>query len=418
VLLLLFFGLFFQVKAQDTVRICHYNLLEYGVSGTTCPTTSDKNTWMKLFMPKIAPDILTVNEIGGSSGLYAENILQNVLQTFNPAFERAAYTNNTGSSIVNAFFYNSDKFGIYDEQVISHSLRDINFVSLYYKDASLPLTLDTIFLHFVVIHYKAYSSPSDGNTQVSQGWAVMNFLDAFGKPGNFILSGDLNVSSSNDSSYKVLTKHGNPDICFQDPVNTPGTWGSVAYQTVHTQSTKITATPNCGAGGGMDDRFDQILVSNFVMNDSDRVHYIPGSYFAYGNDGNLYNDAITSSTSVPAQIANALHDNSDHLPVVMDLAIAGTTVSLIPGIGCRLCGIDIGPNPFENEFKIDLAKTGASGPFTLSVFNMNGRILVQEHGILNGRKIQVATESLPSGLYHVNLSAANGELVAKKLIKW
>ena len=49
--------------------------------------------------------------------------------------------------------------------------------------------------------------------------------------------------------------------------------------------------------------------------------YIDDSYTAFGNDGNHFNDAINSGNnfSVSEQIADALHDASDHLPVYMDV---------------------------------------------------------------------------------------------------
>ena len=71
----------------------------------------------------------------------------------------------------------------------------------------------------------------------------------------------------------------------------------------------------------MDDRFDWLFVSESILNNQSRMVYIEDSYTAFGNDGNHFNDAINSGNnfSVSDQIADALHDASDHLPVYMDI---------------------------------------------------------------------------------------------------
>lgn len=408
------FGVLFinskRLQAQDTVRVCHYNILEYGISGS-CPSTSDKNIWMNLFMSKINPDVFTVNELSASSALHAENILQNVMQQFNSSFERATHTNNSGSNFSNALFYNSDKFGIADEQVINHWLRDINYYKLYYKSADIATTQDTIFLEFVVVHYKAVSGATDKITQQQQGAAIMSFLDGLGRPGNIVLCGDLNVEKSTDSSYSILINHANNDVRFYDPINKPGNWATGSMAAVHTQSTR-TSSGSCGSGGGMDDRFDQILVSNFVMNDSDRVNYVPGSYFAYGNDGNVYNGPISNTTAVSQQIANALQDNSDHLPVVMDLAITANTVSRAPEESLQL---SIFPNPSSGVFNINFASSLIDPTFEL--FDMRGQEMKLRSELTSNGKALIDTNELPTGIYLLKMSVSGGNFVVKKLIK-
>jgi hypothetical protein len=51
------------------------------------------------------------------------------------------------------------------------------------------------------------------------------------------------------------------------------------------------------------------------------MRYVEDTYWAVGNDGNHFNDAINdgNNTSVSDEIADALHDASDHLPVYMDV---------------------------------------------------------------------------------------------------
>jgi len=71
----------------------------------------------------------------------------------------------------------------------------------------------------------------------------------------------------------------------------------------------------------MDDRFDMILMSQTVI-DAGGISYTPGSYVAYGNDGNHYNDSINAppNTAVGQVIANAIHYSADHIPVFADFS--------------------------------------------------------------------------------------------------
>ena len=96
----------------------------------------------------------------------------------------------------------------------------------------------------------------------------------------------------------------------------PGTWNDASYAQYHTQSTR-TRQFGGGANGGLDDRFDLILMSQAVI-DAGGMQYDDGTYIPYGNDGLHYNDSINQppNNAVGQEIANALHYSSDHLPVM------------------------------------------------------------------------------------------------------
>ena len=49
--------------------------------------------------------------------------------------------------------------------------------------------------------------------------------------------------------------------------------------------------------------------------------YVQNSYTAFGNDGLHFNDSINAmpNIAVSPNVAQALHDASDHLPVYLDL---------------------------------------------------------------------------------------------------
>ena len=97
---------------------------------------------------------------------------------------------------------------------------------------------------------------------------------------------------------------------------------------MHTQSPR-TSSFGGGANGGMDDRFDWLFVSQSILDETSSMYYVDGTYCAFGNDGNHFNDAINDGTnnSVSAEMADALHDASDHLPVYMDVWFDDLTYS-------------------------------------------------------------------------------------------
>ena len=114
-----------------------------------------------------------------------------------------------------------------------------------------------------------------------------------------------------------------------DPINRIGHWhNNSSYSDVHTQSPR-TSSFGGGANGGMDDRFDWLFVSQSILDQDSPMQYVVGTYWAVGNDGNHFNDAINdgNNNSVSEEIADALHDASDHLPVYMDVWFDDITYS-------------------------------------------------------------------------------------------
>ena len=147
---------------------------------------------------------------------------------------------------------------------------------------------------------------------------MRNVTDNLPPNSNFIVCGDFNIYSSDETAYQKILDQSTQGYLV-DILNLTGTWNNQAYAQYHTQSPRIRQF-NGGASGGMDDRFDMILFSQAVM-DSGNIFYIPDSFINYGNDGNHYNDSINKppNTAVSQQIADALHYSSDHIPVIATL---------------------------------------------------------------------------------------------------
>ena len=330
-----------------------YNLLKFGITTTFCTSSNngvgDKIANLDFIIPAIAPDLLVVNELGPNP-THAENILVENVREISPDYERAELTNDAGADETNMLFYNSKKFTLDNEWVIPHFLRDINVYRLYYNDANLATTGDTVWLYLIGLHLKAASGSGWQATQLQQATLVMNWLDALGEPGNYMVMGDFNVSTSTNDAYQEFTAHSNLDIRLYDPVNSPGSWSSETYADLHTQSTHTSG--GCASGGGLDDRFDFILASDAIMSNTHKVRYIPGSYRAYGNDGEHYNKSIVDGPTIAegGAIAGALYNVSDHLPVIMDMEIDGVLASRAkPVAGINGMRIELHGNPATEE---------------------------------------------------------------------
>src|SRR5690606_7240431 len=88
------------------------------------------------------------------------------------------------------------------------------------------------------------------------------------------------------------------------------------------QSTRLSnAGFGGGAGAGLDDRFDFILISENILN-SPELKYIDDTYKAFGNNGNCLNNRIDSPDcdgEYSFELRNNLYWMSDHLPVIMEL---------------------------------------------------------------------------------------------------
>ncbi|MFB6307430.1 MAG: T9SS type A sorting domain-containing protein [Flavobacteriales bacterium] len=329
-------GLIPDIHSQtvDTVTMIHYNLLQYGSSGS-CPAVSDKDGYLNTLTDYEKPDIFTVNELNASSTL-AERILTNVLNDGgNTAYDRADLYDN--SSLANMLYFDSTLFKLESQDQIStdtngNSLtRLIDVYKLYYdNDPNLSSTNDTTFLYVLVAHLKAGSSNSDQNKRDRATAAAMDYLDSKNIRSNILFAGDFNVKRASEQGFQNLISSTNKFIEFNDPVNAVGDWSNNgSYSDYHTQSTR-TSSSGCHSTGGMDDRFDFILANDHVMNDSARIKYMPGSYWAIAQDGNRLNENLVtnpSNNSVPSSVLTALHSNSDHLPVKLDMRI---TFSALP----------------------------------------------------------------------------------------
>jgi hypothetical protein len=323
----------FSLAAQsmDTLRLMSYNLLNFPNGRDDCGTNVVVPArWdsLRLICDYVAPDVLMVCELQTEAG--ADSILRRALNVNGKtSYRRANFVLNQSDffnrDLNNMFFYDSDKLILLGQYTIGTDTRDIG----YYRTRLIEAAgqTDTIYIDFYVGHFKASSADTASRAATCQ--IIRDHIEAQPAGRKVVLGGDFNFYTDQETGYQILLAGTRP---LRDPINRAGVWsGDAAFADIHTQSTRSLSNPfyDCGAVGGVDDRFDFILLSDSAIQSS-RVRYIPNSYTAVGNNGSTFNSRInntTNTSSVPRNVLNALFHTSDHLPIVLDLEVSTTPVT-------------------------------------------------------------------------------------------
>ena len=418
ILLILFIFSLSFLNAQDTLRVMHYNLLYYG-NGGFC-TSSNNNTdlkdaYLRTIIAYSKPDIFTVNELRKESS-YHLRILDDVMnQAGSTSFEMAESPNLAGSIIVNQLYFNTEKLALHSQEVAQDSIRDIDIYSLYALNEGL-MNGDTVFIHCIVAHLKAGDSGTDRDKREAMVQNTLDYLEAYGKTGNYLFMGDFNFYKSSEAGFQLMINNNDPVFRFYDPVDEIGSWhNSSVYRHVHSQSTR-TAQTGCGAWGGMDDRFDFILMNKVLHDEADKMYYLEGSYWALGQDGQRLNGSLLDppNTSLPAYVLDALIGMSDHLPVFMDVVVEETQ-GLEEALSASRLDV-VYNNPVKDVLKLRFSNT-AAGPADIMLLSTSGVAIYSEHFSLSRNGIvSIPLDRFPAGMYFLRVDAEEGSFTGKVVV--
>jgi hypothetical protein len=409
------------VKSQDQLKVMQYNLLNYGNITSYCTATnnlmSDKESYLRTIVQYVQPDIFTVNEIAGNTYV-VDRVIDSVLN-YNSlkSYLRAVYVNTNGSDLVNMLYYNQDKLVYVNAQSLQNSTRDIVLYRLYYKSPNLAQSHDTAWVNCIVGHLKAGSTTADKTERALMTSNAMNYLIQHGLKGNYLFMGDFNIQSSSEQSYQNLINPTNTAYQFYDPLNLAGNWNnSGTYEAIHTQSTHASSN-GCASSGGMDDRFDFIMISKDIQQENAHVGYVSNSYKVIGNDGNHLNQSINSgiNASAPANVIEALYNMSDHLPVVIQLhfdsQVSGLANSDTPAMKVNF------QNPVDKTLRLAV-ETLTNDDLNVEIWSVTGQLIEQYFSYNQTHfHFQIATSNLSSGMYILRIQSQNGQLFSTKLIK-
>ena len=331
--------------SQNQYTLMSYNLLNY-----PDPDTTVRNPYFRTTIAATVPDILVCEEMTSQSGV--NGFLNRVLIPVYSGY--AAGTFIDGPDTDSEIFFKSDYFTFISNTAIPTELRNIYEFKLVENASG-----DTLRIYSV--HLKASEGTSNEQQRLAEVNVLRSVTDALPQGSFFLVVGDFNFYGSSEPAYSALLNQSSPGY-FIDVFNLSGVWNDAAYAPYHTQSTR-TRSFGGGATGGLDDRFDMILMSQSVI-DPDGMSYVQDSYISYGNDGNHYNDSINMppNAAVGQEIANALHYSSDHLPVIATFQFNSATLRTIT-LTALIEGFYNGDSNMPDTLLVELHN--ANPPYTL-----------------------------------------------------
>ncbi|MBM4171988.1 MAG: T9SS type A sorting domain-containing protein, partial [Ignavibacteria bacterium] len=413
--------------SQHKARVMSYNLLNY-----TDFTPDTRNDYFKKVISSVNPDLLVVQEIKTEASV--AQFLSSVLSS---KYKAGAFIpNQVTFESNNAIFYKDSLFNFISNFPIiipadpGTSERDISEFKLVHK-----FSKDTLIIFSA--HLKASSGTTNEQRRLKEVIKLREHTEKLSDKANFIIVGDFNIYNTFEPAYGKLIETTTKNY-FIDPINVVGVYNNSAFASIHTQSTRENSFGG-GASGGLDDRFDFIMISQAVK-DLGGIQFIDGTYTAYGNDGSHYNLSINfgSNTAVSKEIADALHFASDHLPVYADFSFeVSTSAGQSKNFPTNYSLHQNYPNPFNPTTTIEyIIPSGtrniqdfssSSSPrnnginVTLKVYDVLGRevaTLVDEYktpGTYNC-EWRIANSELSSGIYFYKLVAGNFSKMKKMVL--
>jgi len=404
-----------HINAQENIKTMFYNVLNF-------PDISpDRIDDLEVIITEYLPDLFMVCELNDSFG---DGLILTKLQTINPNYAQATFFTNTSddnsgdfNSLQNLIYYDSSKFILEAQDIVQTTIRDFNRYTL--KLNTVNQATNPIRLEVFVGHLKAGNSPEDEAKRFLMAEQLTSYLSNLDANSYVLVAGDMNLYTSNDITFNKLTDP-TEHIPLIDPVNRLGDWhNNSSFIDVLTQSTRTQGGLG-GASGGFDDRFDFILTSENMLTNTD-LYYLPNTYKSFGNNSNVdcYNRAINSSdcAELPGAtngysqaMRNALHDMSDHLPVVMELETNEQLLSTSESQEIATFNFVRG-NLVDNQLSFVLNSSQKDNEY--SIYDVLARKLTSGK-IQHNDITRVNVSNLPKGIYYLKI---NNYAEIKKFIK-
>jgi len=431
------------LSQNDTLSVMTYNVLHYGDG---CQgSNSYLHSKLKTIVQYTNPDILGLVKMqaikinstdwnGISPVGFADSVIVNALNAAYPnKYTYCTLTNlsNDVDGDMDVLFYNQNKLGFVSVINLCKIQEDFNLYKLYYKDPNLITTNDTTFLYVVLNHTISGTTTSGRDQQDST--VVKSLQSSFYHLPNLITMGDFNTHTSAEPGYELLTTTSDTSFLFYDPpfkldhhLNYPLNWNSNSSCSAYLNTTtrQSSSVPNsCGTNGGDKDWFIHILLSKWIANNFDYIHYIPNSYTTIGNDGKRFSISVNDSTtngkniSAPPNVLNAIFDLSDKYPIMVKLGVTFNTTGTGPANPITSINIinsnknlTIYPNPTKGVFIIE---RNIAIKQTVHIYDLTGKLVLSQ--TINDKTNIVDATNLQEGVYNVSIFE-DTSLVNKRLV--
>lgn len=407
--------------AQDTLTVMQYNLLYYGntaICDEYVNNTQQKDECIRTILDYVKPDILTVCEFGATQALQNNFLRHNLNINGSNYWKTDNIINHANSYIINHIFYDSRKLGLKKHVALRTSPRDTDVYELFLKTPNLSAG-DTILLICIVAHTRAGEEWE--SSRRAQMQVAMDYINVHYPADNVLIMGDFNMYGASESGYRLLTQtYSNPDICFVDPLANLGGVGewnnNFTYAPFHTQSTHSSSS-SCFSSGGLDDRFDFILMADEIKFSYNHMRYVNNSYRAVGNDGRHFNQSVDQgyNSAVPAVVAEALFDASDHLPVTMKIAV---DVHLgVEDTEAQSLYATVAPNPALDKATVHFFNP-LQGQVQFELYSLQGQLVQRESGNFGegSQQFELMLQDFTEGFYLLRIKHEGGFCQSLKLI--
>jgi endonuclease/exonuclease/phosphatase family metal-dependent hydrolase len=383
------------------LTLVDWNILNF--PGSYGPTRAP---YFQTALDAMDPDIIVAQEIIGSNGV--TTFMSLILDPLHPdEWEVGPWHDSYDTD--RGIFIRNECVEVVNSGWLDTALRDIEW-----WDLAVPESADTFRIY--TLHLKASSGSSEELQRYNECLILRANLDALPSDYPYIVAGDYNIYHSTEDAFELLMSAGAGQL--HDPIDRIGYWhNNSSFADIHTQCPRLDPFQG-GSSGGMDDRFDMILVSEHWM-DGTALEILPETYTAFANDGEHYNTSIIAggfNNAVPFEVAEAVYYSSDHVPLVVELSFEEPTDSPdLPGLSLP---ISAWPNPFNPTVSLNF-ELEKDAQVNLDIFDLSGRrvaSLIDAYQDAGSRNLTWRAAGLPSGVYMARL-LLNGRLVdSEKLV--
>ena len=408
---------------QTRIKAMMYNILNYSDS----EVSQNKTPFLSTILNEVSPDLLMVCEVVDEIG--SNYLFENAIIPHNEDFKKAPFEENqSGSySLQQMVYYNSNKLIFEESRVITADTRDINQYT--FKINTENAEINPIRMEVFVTHLKASTGSSNRQRRLNSIQSFVSYTNTIANDSYVLFAGDFNFYTSNEEGYQYLIDNRNPIIMI-DPINRPAPtfpddgvdyfnydnydstyfWNNSSFSDIHSQSTRTSNSgliDDSGSTGGLDDRFDFIMMSENLNTSSD-LFYVNDSYQVVGNNGNCYNSQISNSNcsgTYSQTLRNALIEFSDHLPIVMEIETPENTLSTY-----TLSKINfISSNITQDYLKIFL--TDKLDKNTIKIYTINGQLIRIKTPINSSENsLTIDVRHLSKGIYYLSHQKLNNPL--------
>lgn len=399
--------------SQTRIKTLFYNTLNYTID----IVSQEKTPYLQTILETVQPDLFMICEIKNEPA--SDYLFENAIIPFNANFKKAPYriVQSPAKDLSQMVYYNSEKLTLLANQVITTNVRDINHYT--FKINTENIEINPIKIEVFVTHLKASTGFNNRMDRLQSVERFVAELDKLPNNSNILFAGDFNFYTSNEEGFLKLIDTSNSikiidpinrlcppfpengvDYFNEDNFNNTYFWNNSSFADVHSQSTRSSQLNGDGAGGGMDDRFDFIMMSENLKTNS-TLYFVENSYKTIGNNKNCYNSSVNNfdcTGEYSQNLRDALYFFSDHLPISLELETPENTLSVTKSVNPIKF---IGSNLVSDFLSLHLSEEITS----IIIYNQLGQKIF-ETKVQQKTELKIATSKFPKGIYYLKTATS------------